>query len=86
VQGGARAVAGQAVQFSQLVEFLQPVLVNGAAGIVSWLPDRQPFSVIGYTVRGGRIVEIDVVADRRGLRELHLTIPDDYCPVAADRL
>jgi RNA polymerase sigma-70 factor (ECF subfamily) len=77
VRGGARAVAEQAVRFSRLVEFLQPVQVNGAAGIVSWLPGRQPFSVIGYTVRGGRIVEIDVLADPTRLRELDLTIPDD---------
>ena len=38
-------------------------LVNGAAGIVSWLPNGQPFSVMGFTVRRGRIVEIDILAD-----------------------
>jgi RNA polymerase sigma-70 factor (ECF subfamily) len=59
----ARAVAEQALTFSRLVEFAQPALVNGAAGIISWLPGGQPFSVIGFTIRRGKIVEIDILAD-----------------------
>jgi hypothetical protein len=39
------------------------VLVNGAAGIDSWRPGGPPFSVMGFTVRGGRIIEIDVLPD-----------------------
>ncbi|HJZ89755.1 MAG TPA: RNA polymerase sigma factor SigJ [Gemmataceae bacterium] len=74
---GARAVAEQALHFSRLVEFAQPVLVNGAAGIVSWLPGGQPFSVMGFTVRGGKIVEIDILADPARLRRLDLAVPDD---------
>jgi leucyl aminopeptidase (aminopeptidase T) len=34
--------------------------VNGAPGIFSWLPGGQLFSVMRFTVRNGRIVEIDV--------------------------
>jgi RNA polymerase sigma factor (sigma-70 family) len=74
---GARAVAEQAISFSRLVEFLQPVLVNGAAGVVSWLPGGQPFSVMGYTVRRGKIVEIDVLADPARLGQLDLPVLDD---------
>ena len=48
-------------------------LVNGAAGIVSWLPNGQPFSVMGFTVRRQRIVEIDILADPARLRALDLT-------------
>ena len=69
---GARAVAGQAVMFSRLAESVQPILVNGVAGIVSWRPDGQPFSVMGFTVRRGKIVEIDVLRDPERLERLDL--------------
>jgi RNA polymerase sigma-70 factor (ECF subfamily) len=74
---GARAVAGQALMFSRLAEHVQPLLVNGAAGIVSWRPDGQPFSIMGFTVRGNRIVEIDVLGGPERLRQLDLTIVKD---------
>ncbi len=47
-------------------------LVNGVAGIVSWLPDGQPFSVMAFTVARGRIVAIDVLTDLERLRRLNL--------------
>jgi RNA polymerase sigma factor (sigma-70 family) len=74
---GARVVVEQALTFSQLVQSAQLVLVNGAAGIVSWLPGGQPFSVMGFTVRHGKIVEIDVLADPVRLRQLDLGALDD---------
>lgn len=74
---GAPTVAERALAFSQLVPFAQPVLVNGAAGIVSWLPDGRPFSVMGFTVRRGKIVEIYVLADPARLRQLDLAVLDD---------
>jgi RNA polymerase sigma-70 factor, ECF subfamily len=49
------------------------VLVNGAAGIVSWDENREPFSVMGFTVRDGKIAEIDVLADPERLRQVDLT-------------
>jgi RNA polymerase sigma-70 factor (ECF subfamily) len=45
------------------------VLVNGAAGVLCILEGR-PFSVMAFTVRGGRIVEIDIVADAERLAQL----------------
>src|ERR1700733_383671 len=71
---GARVVAEQALMFSRAAASVQPLLVNGAAGIVSWRPGGQPFSVMGFTVRGGRIVEIDVLRDPARLSRLDLTI------------
>jgi RNA polymerase sigma-70 factor (ECF subfamily) len=71
---GARTVAGQALMFSRFAEFVQPVLVNGAAGIVSRLPDGQPFSVMGFIVRNNKIVEIDVLRDPARLSELDMTV------------
>jgi RNA polymerase sigma factor (sigma-70 family) len=73
---GAEAVAGQALNYAQLALFVRPALVNGAAGLVA-TRDGQPFSVGGFTVRGGKIVEIDILADPARLAELDLTILED---------
>jgi len=69
---GAREVAESALTFSRLIPFAQPALVNGAAGVVSWSPDGRPFAVMGFTVRSGKIVEIDILADPERLRRLEL--------------
>jgi RNA polymerase sigma-70 factor (ECF subfamily) len=74
---GAQAVAEQALTFARLAQRVQPVLVNGTAGVVSWLPDGRPLSVMGFTVRHGKIVEIDVLADPARLRQLDVTVPDE---------
>jgi len=70
---GAEAVAGQAFSYSRIGLLVQPALVNGAAGAVS-TRDGEPFSVGGFTVRGGKIVAIDMLADPARLRRLDLTI------------
>ncbi len=67
---GARNVASGALTFSRLALSVHPVLVNGVAGFLSRLPDGQPFSVLGFIVRNGRIVEIDVVRDPARLEHL----------------
>lgn len=69
---GAHSVAEKAMMFSQFVEWVQPVLVDGIAGILSWHPDGQAFSVMSFTVSGNRIAEIDVVRDPNRLRRLNL--------------
>lgn len=74
---GARTVAEHAIMFSRQAESAHPVLVNGAAGIVSWRPDGQPFSVMSFTVRGNKIVEIDVLRDPDRLSRLDWTIFKD---------
>jgi RNA polymerase sigma factor (sigma-70 family) len=73
---GARAVAEQALMFSGLYPFVLPALVNGAAGVVV-APHGRPFSVMGFTVRGGKIVEIDVLADPARLEQLELAVLDE---------
>ena len=72
---GAEAVARQAIAFSQMGLVVRPALVNGVAGAVS-MRDGEPFSVGALTVRNGKIVEIDILADRERLRELDLKILD----------
>jgi RNA polymerase sigma-70 factor (ECF subfamily) len=73
---GARAVAEQTLTFSRLSPFVRPALVNGAAGVVV-APRGRPFAVMGFTVRRGKIVEIDVLADPARLRQLDLAVLDD---------
>jgi RNA polymerase sigma factor (sigma-70 family) len=73
---GARAVAGQALTFARFSRFARPALVNGAAGLVT-APEGRPLSVMGFTVRDGRIVEIDILADPERLRRLDLTVLDE---------
>ncbi len=73
---GAEAVASQAVFYEQLGLDMKPALINGAVGVVT-MRDGQPFSVGAFTVRDGRIVEMDWLGDPERLRELDLTILDD---------
>jgi RNA polymerase sigma factor (sigma-70 family) len=73
---GARAVAGQALAYSRFGALMRPALVNGALGAVAVL-DGEPFAVGAFTVRGGKIVEIDILADPERLAQLELTIVDN---------
>jgi RNA polymerase sigma factor (sigma-70 family) len=70
---GAREVAARALTFTRLAPFVRPALVNGAAGAVV-APRGKPFSVLGFTVVGGRIVEIDAITDPARLRALDLAV------------
>jgi ketosteroid isomerase-like protein len=65
---GAQAVAAGARTFAQLARFARPALVNGAAGFIV-ARDRHPVSVAGFSVTGGKIVEIDILADPERLRQ-----------------
>jgi RNA polymerase sigma factor (sigma-70 family) len=73
---GARAVAEQALTFARLSPFVRPALVNGAAGVVV-APRGRPFSVMGFTVSRGKIVQIDGLADPERLRRLDLAVLED---------
>jgi RNA polymerase sigma factor (sigma-70 family) len=73
---GARAVAGQALFYTRLGLDMRPVLINGVAGMVSF-QDGAPFSIGAVTVRGGKIVEMDILADPERLRQLDLTFLDN---------
>jgi RNA polymerase sigma factor (sigma-70 family) len=72
---GARAVAARAFTFAGLSPFVRPALVNGAAGVVVASRGR-PYSVMGFTVEGGKIVAIDSLSDPTRLRRLDLSILD----------
>jgi len=73
---GAEAVATQAQLWARVDLTMHRVLVNGAAGIVSFLRGR-PFSVGTGTIRNGRIVELDFLVDPERLAQLDLTMLSD---------
>ena len=66
---GARAVAARALTYASLAPLVRPAPVNGAAGVVV-TPEGRLFSVLGFTVVDGRIVEIDAIL-RPGARAPH---------------
>jgi hypothetical protein len=69
-------VAARAMTYARLSPYVRPAIVNGAAGVVV-TPEGRPFSVIAFTVRGGKIVGIDALADPERLAELDLTLLGD---------
>ncbi|MEU5810337.1 sigma-70 family RNA polymerase sigma factor [Streptomyces sp. NPDC047718] len=70
VRRGARDVASQAVMFARLAQSAQPVLVNGFPGVLSRSSDGGVLSLMAFTVRGGRITALDVLADPERLAAL----------------
>lgn len=70
---GAEAVAERVLKFSDPRQALHPVLVNGAAGVVTTLNGR-PMTVIAFTVTGGKITAIDALGDVTRLGALYLGI------------
>ena len=67
-QVGAGAVAGYVLRTApRFISQAQPVLVNGVPGLLfGTLPD--PLAVLSFTVTGGRIAELDLIADPAKLR------------------
>lgn len=80
VQAGAsrevRGAAAVAETFSGRARAARPALVNGAVGAV-WAPGGRPRVVFGFTITGGKIVRIDLVADPERLRQLDLVVLND---------
>ena len=73
---GAVEVASRAQSYARLDLVNQAVLINGAYGMVAYR-NGEPFSVGAVTVRGGRIVEMDILADPERLRQLDLPALDE---------
>jgi RNA polymerase sigma-70 factor (ECF subfamily) len=70
---GAEAVAGRAMMFSQVGLTVNQALINGTAGFLA-TRDGELVSVMGLTVAGGRIVEIDILVDPERLGRLDVTV------------
>jgi RNA polymerase sigma-70 factor (ECF subfamily) len=73
---GATTVARQALLWSRVDLTMRRALINGAAGMVTFLRGR-PFSIAAVTVRNGRIAEIDFLTDPERVARLDLRVLDD---------
>jgi RNA polymerase sigma factor (sigma-70 family) len=71
---GAQSVAKGALAASRRDVTVRLVLVNGAVGVVAFDPSGRPFSVVGFTVTRGKIVEMDILADPTRLPQLDLAV------------
>jgi RNA polymerase sigma-70 factor (ECF subfamily) len=73
---GATNVAQGALLGSREGKLVRPAIVNGAAGVVVSARGRV-VTVVGFTVVGGKIVEMNVLADPVRLRRLALAAGDE---------
>lgn len=69
---GAQTVARQAMGYAKYAQFGRRAMVNGAPGMIA-MSEGRVYSVGGFTVRSGKIVEIDILADPERLRTLDLS-------------
>src|SRR5262245_45339777 len=72
-QRGASPVARMAISGARGSGSLLAVLVNGAAGALV-VENGQATAVMGFTVAGGKVVEIDVITDPDRLARLRLDL------------
>ena len=68
---GASTVAGLARSYAAPEREVRPAVVNGAAGAVI-LVDGAANAIMGFVVRSGRIVAIDVLADPERIAQIDL--------------
>jgi RNA polymerase sigma factor (sigma-70 family) len=73
---GAQTWARQAIAFTRGAQFVRPALVNGAVGVVL-APGGRLLRALSFTFAGGKIVQVDVVADPVRLRQLDLAVLTD---------
>jgi RNA polymerase sigma-70 factor (ECF subfamily) len=79
---GARNWAQGAIAFSRSVNaqrftrFVQPALVNGAVGLV-FAPEGKLARALSFTIADGKIIQVDIIADRERLDQLDLAVIKD---------
>jgi RNA polymerase sigma factor (sigma-70 family) len=66
---GAEEAARGALPFGRFAPFVQPALINGAAGVVAY-DGEQPFALLAFIVRHDRAIAIDIFTDRQLVSEL----------------
>ncbi len=70
---GREAVAKGAMAFSRLGAHSVDAIINGAPGAVAVL-DGKPISIAVFTVAGGKVVELNILADPERMAKLDLTV------------
>src|SRR5262245_61432634 len=71
VVGAANVARRILARGARLAPHARPAVVNGNAGVIV-VPGTRPIAVVGFTVEGGRIVEIDLIANPEKLKRLEL--------------
>ncbi|HTU79499.1 MAG TPA: sigma-70 family RNA polymerase sigma factor [Solirubrobacteraceae bacterium] len=69
---GAENVAARAMMFRRVDLTIRHALVNGTAGLLA-TRDGELFSVMGLTIAGGRIAEMNILVDPERLRRLDVS-------------
>jgi RNA polymerase sigma-70 factor (ECF subfamily) len=80
---GVHAVASHTKTYAKLHRHVLPALVNGAAGAVV-APKGRLFSVMSFTITGGKISRIDALLDPERLGHLGISIPSAQPPSPRD--
>jgi RNA polymerase sigma-70 factor (ECF subfamily) len=70
---GARNWAKGAISFSRGARFAEPMLVDGAVGLI-FAPRGRLSRVLQFTFEQGKIAEVDIVGDPTRLREFDLAV------------
>ena len=68
-----RGAVAVAATFFGRAKGAQPALVDGSAGLV-WAPGGRPRIVFAFTIEGGRIAAVDLIADPERLDRLELKL------------
>jgi RNA polymerase sigma-70 factor (ECF subfamily) len=68
---GAEKVARASLAGARTGRTVYRALVNGGPGVI-FLEDGQPVSLLGFTVVGGKIAEIDAIGDRKRMEQLDI--------------
>jgi RNA polymerase sigma-70 factor (ECF subfamily) len=71
--GEVRGAAAVAETFSGRARAAQPALLGGSVGLV-WAPGGQPRVAFAFTISGGKVAEIEMVADAGSLEQLDVAI------------
>jgi RNA polymerase sigma factor (sigma-70 family) len=74
VMRGARAVGAYALNYSRSARFVQPALVDGAAGLAIVLEGRL-MGALGFSYGHGKITEIEMISDPGHLRHVDVAAP-----------
>jgi RNA polymerase sigma-70 factor (ECF subfamily) len=80
--GASRVVRGAkalAEQVAGRIQAAQIALVNGAVGVIA-APRGRLLYVLQYTIRSGRIAEVDLISDPERIRRLELRVLGDEEP------